>query len=45
LRAARLHSARVSVANINHKVASGSALRPLAKSRAGKESGERGLAG
>jgi hypothetical protein len=29
------------VANINHKVASGSALRPLAKSRAGRESRER----
>jgi hypothetical protein len=30
---------------INHKGASGSAVRSLAKSRAGRESGERGLAG
>jgi hypothetical protein len=37
LRAVRLRSARVSVSNINHKGASGSAVRPLAKSRAGRE--------
>jgi hypothetical protein len=30
----------VSVATINHKGASGSAVRPVAKSRAGRESGE-----
>jgi hypothetical protein len=45
VRAARLRSARVCVANINNKGASGSAVRPLAKSRAGRESGGEALRG
>jgi hypothetical protein len=45
VRAVRLRSARVCVANINHKGASGSAIRPLAKSRAGRERGSETLRG